>query len=114
MEKALILGSTGLVGKYLLQKILADDYFSEVTAYVRQSTGIKHPKFHEKVIDYDQLNQAITVDVVFCCLGTTMKVAGSKAAFKKVDFDYPVKVAQLQKSLSKKYISPKLVPTAIY
>lgn len=104
MKKALILGSTGLVGQMVLQKALADEYFSEITSYVRNSTGFTHTKYKEMSVNFEQLNQAIAADAVFCCLGTTMKVAGSKEAFKKVDFDYPIKVGELQKTKSKKYI----------
>ncbi len=102
--KALILGSTGLVGEILLHKLLADDFFSNVTAYVRRPTGFKHPKYLESIVDFEKIENSIDSDIVFCCLGTTMKVAGSKEAFKKVDFEYPLKIARLQKEHSKKFI----------
>lgn len=104
MKRALILGSTGLVGQILLKKILDDDYFTSTTALVRKPTGISHTKYFELVVDFEKLNQPIDAEIVFCCLGTTMKIAGSKEAFRKVDFKYPTKIAELQKSISKKFI----------
>ncbi|MCU0339458.1 MAG: oxidoreductase, partial [Spirosomaceae bacterium] len=62
---------------------------------VRKELGIQHPKLQSIVADFDRLDAAdIVADDVFCCLGTTMKKAGSKEAFYKVDFTYPHEIAK--------------------
>lgn len=92
----LIAGATGLIGKQLLQLLLADEETGKVTSLVRKPTGNTHPKLAEKTIDWDSLGEAAlaaNVDAVFCCLGTTMAKAGSKDAFRKVDYEYVIKLA---------------------
>lgn len=98
MKTALIVGSTGLIGNILLQKLINSDDYEKVISIVRKPSGISHPKLDERIIDFDKLgNLDLTADDVFCCLGTTMKKAGSKDAFYKVDYEYPVSVAKLAK-----------------
>jgi uncharacterized protein YbjT (DUF2867 family) len=92
----LIAGASGLVGKQLLQLLLDHPETGKVTSLVRKPSGIEHKKLAEKVIDWDNFTERdlpISVDVTFCCLGTTMRKAGGKAAFKMVDFDYVLKLA---------------------
>ena len=92
----LIAGATGLIGKQLLQLLLDDPDTGKVTSLVRSETSNEHKKLAEKVIDWDNLTEKdlpISVDATFCCLGTTMKKARTKEAFKKVDFDYVLKLA---------------------
>ncbi|MEQ9186242.1 MAG: SDR family oxidoreductase [Cryomorphaceae bacterium] len=92
----LIAGATGLVGKQLLQLLLNDPETGKVTSLVRNKTDENHSKLMEKVIDWNNLEERdipISVDATFCCLGTTMRKAGGKAAFKLVDFDYVLKLA---------------------
>ncbi|REJ82355.1 MAG: NAD-dependent epimerase/dehydratase family protein [Bacteroidetes bacterium] len=99
MKTALIAGSTGLVGKELLKLLLEDQNYSKVISLVRSSLAVQHPKLHEVIIDFNKLgeygNYFDGVDHVFCCLGTTMKKAGTEDAFRVVDYDYPVKLAML-------------------
>lgn len=95
-KSALILGATGLTGGHLLNLLLASADYHTVTALVRTPTGIRHSKLQETLIDYECWQESVPADDVFCCLGTTIKKAKTKAAFKKVDLDYPVKIAQLQ------------------
>ncbi len=95
-KKALLLGSTGLTGGYLLRLLLESEDYSQVTVYVRKSLTIEHPKLIEIIGEYNNINTAVEADDVFCCLGTTIKVAKTKEAFEEVDLHYPVKIAQLQ------------------
>lgn len=91
---ALIAGASGLVGKELLEILLSSDKYESVTSLVRRATGKTHPKLTEKVVDFDKLaKEDVVCDVLFCCVGTTMKKAGSKEAFKKVDFEIPLELA---------------------
>ena len=95
--KLLIAGATGLVGRHVLEKALHDERVRAVIAPGRQAAGI-HPKLFSPVVDFDNLlvgESGWQVDAVICTLGTTMKKAGSKEAFYRVDHDYPLAVARL-------------------
>lgn len=94
----LIAGATGLVGRKLLFKLLMDDHISRVIALVRNSTRQRHPKLQELVANFDELENYqhdLKVDTVYCCLGTTMKKAGSRDQFYQVDYKYPLHLAEL-------------------
>jgi uncharacterized protein YbjT (DUF2867 family) len=93
MEKriALIAGATGLVGNSLLRQLLADDLYSKILVVTRRRIDISHPKLVQQLIDFDGIElfkPGFHVDDVFCALGTTIKTAGSKDAFYKVDYTY--------------------------
>ncbi len=96
-KTALLLGANGLVGNYLLFKLLQDARYATVRTLVRRPMHLKHAKLDERVVDFDHLKpeDCAGVDDVFCCLGTTIRQAGSQEAFKKVDFQYPLDVAKL-------------------
>ena len=92
----LLAGASGLIGTQLLELLLNDADTGKVTSLVRRPSGNQHPKLSEKVIDWDAFTERdlpIRVDATFCCLGTTMRKARGKAAFKLVDFDYVLKLA---------------------
>jgi uncharacterized protein YbjT (DUF2867 family) len=96
-KTALVIGATGLVGSRLLQQLLTDNSFTQVKIFVRRSTGIVHQKLQENIIDFDRIETVknhITGDVLFSCLGTTLKQAGSKDAQYKVDYTYQYRFAQ--------------------
>lgn len=95
MKTALIVGATGLIGKHLTQKLLTSNFYEKVSVIVRKPLNIIHPKLEQIVIDFDNLDASkVNADDIFCCLGTTMKQAGSKDAFYKVDFTYPLNFAK--------------------
>jgi uncharacterized protein YbjT (DUF2867 family) len=76
--------------------LLETDQYSRVTILVRRPIDLTHPKLNQEVIDFDQPDPGkVKGDDVFCCLGTTIKVAGSKEAFYKVDATYPYELAKL-------------------
>lgn len=98
MKNALVVGSTGLVGGILLRKLLSHCSFGPVTVLVRKPTEIEHEKLNEHVVDFERiesLGYLIKADVLFCCLGSTIKKAGSKAAFRKVDLEYVSELARI-------------------
>jgi len=102
MKTALILGSTGLIGKQLLELLLLDSYYTTVKAVTRRPLNIQHPKLSNIVINFETLTEHYSqfqADDVFCCLGTTIKQAGTKQAFQNVDFEYPLETAKISKSL---------------
>lgn len=95
-KTALILGASGLTGHHLLELLLDDPLYTRITIYVRKPVHISHPKLVQQIVDFEQLDSAIDATDVFCCLGTTIKKAGSQDAFKQVDLIYPQKIAALQ------------------
>ena len=95
MKTALVVGASGLIGKHLTHKLLASQYYQKVTIIVRKKLDIEHQKLEQLVMDFDKIDTSkIIADDIFCCLGTTMKQAGSKDAFYKVDFTYPLNFAK--------------------
>ncbi|MFZ5643085.1 MAG: oxidoreductase [Bacillota bacterium] len=107
-KSALVLGSSGLVGSELLKYLLKDPEYSRVVAPVRKRLPFEHPKLEQLVIDFEDLEnyqEYFILDQVFCCLGTTMKKAGTKEAFVKVDLEYPFRSAKMaKKSGVKKFL----------
>jgi len=95
----LIAGASGLIGAHLLNRLLAHQSYARVEILVRRALPISHAKLIQRVVDFDRLNaEAAAVDTVFCCLGTTIKQARSQAAFRRVDHDYPLTLAERAKA----------------
>lgn len=87
---ALVAGATGLVGRHLLQRLLAGQAWSRITAVGRTAPDVQHAALRFITCELADLEQALAGgqwDDAFCCLGTTMKKAGSQAAFRAVDLD---------------------------
>lgn len=98
MKRAVLFGASGLVGKALLHLLLAKKDYTEVVAFGRSTLAIDHPRFQSRTIDFHHLEACkewLSGSDVFCCLGTTMKKAGSRAAFREVDYTYPLEIARL-------------------
>ena len=95
---ALVAGATGLVGQAILALLLADKRYATVHVVGRRAPDVQHPKLQVH-ISTSLTNWACpAVDDVFIALGTTIKVAGSKAAFKAIDFDAVVAIARAAKA----------------
>ncbi|MEM1134523.1 MAG: NAD(P)H-binding protein [Bacteroidota bacterium] len=97
-KRALIAGGSGLIGKALCKILVKDSYYQQVFSLVRRTQAQSPQGLTEQVVDFDTLESLklnIKIDDAFCCLGTTMKKAGSKAAFYKVDFEYVTHFARL-------------------
>ena len=105
---AVVAGATGLTGSTLLRQLASDARFDRVVALVRSAKREMPAGVEAVVMDFEALvngSETITVNhvatdelAVFCCLGTTIKVAGSQSAFRRVDFDYVVAVARWAKA----------------
>jgi len=94
-RRALLVGATGLVGSFLLDRLLASALYASVGAWVRHALPREHPKLRVEQIDFEHLGERrIETEDVYCCLGTTIRQAGSKDAFRRVDFDYPLALAR--------------------
>lgn len=101
-KTAAIIGSTGMIGTYLTQLLIKDDYFSTVRLIVRKPLEKNHPKIEIKLVDFndaESLKLALEgTDALFCCIGTTQKnVKGDKELYRKIDFDIPVNSARFAK-----------------
>jgi uncharacterized protein YbjT (DUF2867 family) len=96
--KVLHVGATGLVGRLVLARLLQSPRIESVVAPARRALETAHPRLRNPVVDFDALPEHAgwwAVDAVVCTLGTTIAEAGSKAAFRRVDHDYPLHVATL-------------------
>lgn len=96
---ALLFGATGLVGSHLLERLLADDGF-RVTAVTRRPLALAHSRLANPVADFatrDGTEGLADVDVAFCCLGTTIRQAGSREAFHAIDHDLVLRCAAAAK-----------------
>ncbi len=93
---ALVVGSTGFIGNLLTIKLLESKIYDKVKVLVRKPMHLQHPDLEQIIVDFDKIDALkIVADDVFCCLGTTMRKAGSKSAFYKVDFTYPLEIAKI-------------------
>lgn len=87
-------GATGLVGRAILEGLLADTSVAAVHALGRREPGVAHSKLIPHVVDFGALPPLPPLDEVYLALGTTIKAAGSQAAFRAVDFDANLAVAR--------------------
>lgn len=98
--KALVIGATGATGELLVDELLADQNYTRVTIFVRRPTGKQNPKLVEHVINFsspETYKDLIVGDVLFSCLGTTLKAAGTKENQWKIDFEIPAAFATFGK-----------------
>lgn len=96
--KALIIGATGATGKDLVNVLLQDPDYTAVVMFVRRPSGMAHAKLLEILTDFDKLEEVsgdINGDLLFSCLGTTLKAAGSKEKQLHIDYDIPLKFAEI-------------------
>ena len=100
MRSALVVGATGLVGSSLVKLLCESEEYAAVNVISRRPLDFTHPKLVVKLCEFDQIadKDIEFAHEVFCCLGTTMKKAGSKQQFEKVDFEYPLTIAAIAKN----------------
>ncbi|WP_313345413.1 NAD(P)H-binding protein [Stenotrophomonas sp.] len=94
--KVMLVGATGLVGGQVLQQLLDDVRCDAVVAPTRRALGLANPALLNPVVDFEQLPADAAwwaVDAVICALGSTIKQAGSRESFARIDHDYPLRVA---------------------
>ena len=97
-KTALVIGSSGLIGSHLVIQLLSNPHFEKVIVFNRRPCLILHPKIEEHLIDFNDLKAIepyVKGDVMFCTMGTTIKKAGSKEAFRLVDVVYPEQFAEM-------------------
>lgn len=104
-RSAIITGYTGLVGRELLGDLLESADYSEVKALGRRAPTVAHEKLRWIKSDFTDLEKRsgeLAADDAFCCLGTTRRAAGSKAAFERVDFHMVMDFARLSRKAGAK------------
>ena len=96
--KAIIIGATGATGQEIVSQLLEDVSFDSVSIFVRKDPNITHSKLKTNVIDFSKLEEykeLIKGDVLFSCLGTTLRDAGSKEKQYLVDYTYQYEFAKI-------------------
>lgn len=99
---ATLIGATGLIGSHLLEELLTDPFFDTVRILIRRPIDIANAKLEKKIVDFNDSDSILVAlsnsNVVFCAIGSTMKkVKGDKEAYRKIDFEIPVKLARFCK-----------------
>ncbi|MFY8004229.1 MAG: NAD(P)H-binding protein [Chitinophagaceae bacterium] len=102
VQSAVVIGASGLIGSNLLHLLLQNKQISNVTALVRKPLQVKHSKLRCLVVDFNNIDDFKTklgaAQLLFCCIGTTMKqVGGNKDLYRSIDYHIPVTAAQLAK-----------------
>lgn len=98
MRSAIVAGASGLVGEHVLRRLLAGGFHDRVVALVRGPINLVHRKLEQRTIDYERIGRMSAfprAEDVFCCLGTTIRKAGSPEAFHRVDVDYVAHLAEV-------------------
>jgi uncharacterized protein YbjT (DUF2867 family) len=99
-KTALVLGATGLIGKELVKILSENNRYERIHLLIRRPIELTLENGEIHIINLDDMakhHELFKVTDVFCCLGTTIKKAKTKEAFRKVDYDYPVEAARLAK-----------------
>lgn len=96
MRTAIIAGASGLVGGHCLNALLASPYYRRVISLARHALDIEDPKLSQQLVNFDSLPafEPLEDADVFCALGTTIRKAGAEEAFRKVDYEYPLRLAK--------------------
>jgi len=99
-KTALLVGASGLVGNLCLEDLVASGLYEDIIVVTRKKLFPAHLGVTNIISDFsdlDEIASKLKADHVYCALGTTIAKAGSQTAFKKVDYEYPLKVATLSK-----------------
>jgi uncharacterized protein YbjT (DUF2867 family) len=107
MKRAIVYGSSGFVGSHLLSELLNSSDYGQVTAVVRKSLNVTHPRLRTVIGDYNSLvgvKSELAADEVFIALGTTKKNSPKKAEYYEVDHEYPVLAARMAKEAGAKSV----------
>ncbi len=95
---AIIFGASGLIGNELLHLLLSNKNYHSILSFGRKKLDIDHPKLEQFLIDFEELDsysEQLKAEDVYCCLGTTIKKAKSKEAFRKIDLEYVSQIASI-------------------
>lgn len=101
MKRAIVYGASGLVGSYILETLLQNEDYAQVTIVVRKGLHIRHPKLKELIGDFHSLRDLVKdigAEEIYIALGTTQKKTPDRKGYYQIDHDYPVLAAQLAKA----------------
>jgi uncharacterized protein YbjT (DUF2867 family) len=97
-KTAILLGATGLTGRLLLNRLVADENYAIIKLFSRRESGIKSPKIKEFIGDVLQLENFrndFTADEVYCCVGTTSAKTKDRTVYRAIDFGIPYTASKL-------------------
>ena len=107
MKKAVLFGASGFIGSFILEELLNNPEYEQVTIVVRKPLNLNHPKLKTLIGDYHSLpglKEHIVADEIFLTLGTTLKNTPDKDEYYQVDHDYPVLAAKIAKERGAKSV----------
>jgi uncharacterized protein YbjT (DUF2867 family) len=109
VKEIVVVGATGLIGTRLMDILLADVSVHKIWVLSRKEVEWKHKKVQCVITDFEQLDKYVlkvkNAHALYCCIGTTIKKAGSKEAFRKVDYQIPLDLAAMaEKAGIKKFV----------
>ncbi len=97
-NKAIIVGASGLIGSKLLNILLEQPEYTEVLVIVREALNLQHTKLKQVIVDFNRLDSysgEINGHALFCCLGSTRRRTPDLTEYRKIDHDYPLRLAQI-------------------
>jgi uncharacterized protein YbjT (DUF2867 family) len=97
-KTALLFGATGLTGSLLLNRLTGDQRYDKIKVFTRSDLDCKSDRVEvitTRLEDIEKFSAKVTGDHLFCCLGTTIKKAGSRGNFRRVDLEFPVRIAEI-------------------
>jgi uncharacterized protein YbjT (DUF2867 family) len=98
---ALLAGASGFVGNLALEMLLDSADIGRVFAITRRPLGREHPRLANRIVRFDQIEsqlKGLACQFALCCLGTTLRQAGSEQAFREVDVDAVLAFARAAKA----------------
>lgn len=106
LNAAVVAGATGMIGNYLVNLLLEDAFYDVIVTLTRRPLAIDSPKVEQRLVDFGQLQVSDLSGAthLFCCLGTTMKTAGSREAFRRVDYEYCERFARLGREAGARHL----------
>lgn len=96
--KVILVGASGLIGSNLLSMLIESDEISRILLLVRKSLKITNHKVQELIINFDELEKyssEMRGDIIYSCLGTTKAASPDKNLYRKIDLEYPIKLAEI-------------------
>ncbi len=99
-KSALVLGATGVVGRELVRELCENENYDKIIVWARRELKFSHEKLETQIVNFSDVKNMPPreIDEIFCALGTTMKQAGSREAFLRVDVDYVYAAAKWGKA----------------
>jgi uncharacterized protein YbjT (DUF2867 family) len=107
MKKAILFGASGFIGSYLLEELLHNSEYEQVTVVGRKPLNVNHPKLKTLISDYHSLpglKEQMVADEIFLTLGTTLKNTPDKGEYYRIDHDYPVLASKIMKERGAKSV----------